>query len=48
MVDRLTKNQEDVDEIYENKRDEHLNTMEDKYKKWKNKREEILDIINLL
>lgn len=48
MVDRLTKNQEDVDEIYENKREEHLNTMEDKYKKWKNKREEILDIINLL
>lgn len=47
-IDRLTKNKEDIEEIYKNKREEHMNTIEDKYKKWKNKREEILDIINLL
>ena len=48
MIDRLTKNKEDIEYIYENKREEHMNTMGDKYEEWKNKREEILDIINLL
>jgi hypothetical protein len=45
MIDRLTKNKEDIEYIYENKREEHMNTMEDKYEDWKNKREEIKDII---
>ena len=47
MVDRLTKNNEDIEEMYEVKREEILDKLTDKYSEWKNKREEILDIINI-
>ena len=46
MINRLNKNQEGIDNDYQDKKDRHMNTMEDKYIEWKNKREEILDTIN--
>jgi len=47
MVDRLTKNNEDIKEMYEDKKEKILDKLTDKYSEWKNKREEILDIINI-
>ena len=45
MIERLIEKQKYVDHIYEDKKKKHMETTEEKYKDWKNKREEIIDII---
>lgn len=48
MVNRLIQNHKEVEDIYDDKKQNHMNTIEEKYKEWKNKREEILETIESL
>jgi hypothetical protein len=46
MLHRLNKNQEDINNKLEIKKENHMDLMTTYYKNWKDKREEILDIID--
>ena len=48
MIDRLIQNHKNVEDIYENKKQNHIDTIEEKYKEWKDKREEIIETIESL
>ena len=34
MIDRLIQNHKNVEDIYENKKQNHMDTIEEKYKEW--------------
>lgn len=48
MQEKLKNNQKNIDKIIKDKKNNHLDNMENNYIKWKNKRQEIEDIINTI